>query len=194
MKKQFFLAMVLLLSSVVTFAQQEEGTFTLQPRAGVNISKLPNQATGGADDKVRIGLAAGLEGEYQLTSKFSLSAGLMYSQQGMKLEAEDEKITMKLDYLNIPILAQYYVSKGFAVKAGIQPGFNLSHKAGGETIKNVNSFDFSIPIGLSYEFPSVPVVIDARYNWGLTDVAKENQGDKIWNEVIQITIGYKFKL
>ena len=53
----------------------------------------------------------------------------------------------------------------------------------------------SIPIGVSYEFPN-HIVVDARYNWGLTKINKEKDfGDKnMKNSVFLITCGYKFKL
>lgn len=101
--------------------------------------------------------------------------------QGAK--ADDE--TSKLDYINIPILANVYVTKGLAVKLGIQPAFNVNSKAD----VDAKSFDFSIPVGLSYEFSNV--VLDARYNWGLTKIF-ENGDSK--NSVFQITLGYKFDL
>ena len=49
----------------------------------------------------------------------------------------------------------------------------------------------SIPVGLSYEYANV--VLDARYNWGVTKVA--DLGDNSpKNSVFQITLGYKFDL
>ena len=42
---------------------------------------------------------------------------------------------------------------------------------------------------LSYEFSNV--VIDGRYNWGLTKVWKDGEAK---NSVFQITVGYKFSL
>ena len=99
-----------------------------------------------------------------------------------------------LDYINIPILAQYYPAKGFAIKAGIQPAFNVRHKASydGETatIEGIKSFNFSIPVGLSYEYEHF--VLDARYNIGVTKLVKD--ADQGRNSTISITIGYKFAL
>ena len=48
--------------------------------------------------------------------------------------------------------------------------------------------DFAIPLGASYEISDF--VIDARYNLGLTDIAKSNLA-KVHNSVIMLTIGYK---
>ena len=56
-------------------------------------------------------------------------------------------------------------------------------------IDDFKSFDFSIPLGLSYEFSDF--VIDARYVFGLTDLVGY---DKSKNSVIQFTVGYKIPL
>ena len=97
-------------------------------------------------------------------------------------------------------MANVYVVPGLAVKLGVQPGFNVNSKgkvvantsvgsASKETELNAKSVDFSIPVGLSYEYKNV--VLDARYNWGLTKVW-DNLDSK--NSVFQFTLGYKFEL
>ena len=187
--KKFLLAAVLMLSSMAAFAQHEVGTFTLQPKVGLNLATLVG--TDIADTKIRPAIVAGVEGEYQVADIFSLSAGVLYSQQGVKIKGADK--SRQLDYINVPVLANVYVVKGLAVKAGAQIGFNVRHKEkiGGVTddLSNVNKVDFTIPVGLSYEFCNV--VVDARYNWGLTKVIKEK---KVRNSVFQFTVGYKFEL
>lgn len=191
--KKILLTAVVMLASVASYAQYAVGTFTLQPKIGMNVASLTK--SDGADP--RIGLAAGVEAEYQATDIFSISAGLIYSMQGNKYEEKGITSTQKLDYINIPILANVYVVKGLAVKLGIQPAFNVSDKvkvSGGSTSitkdnTDAESFDFSIPVGLSYEYSNV--VFDARYNFGVTKVW--DGGDPM-NSVFQITLGYKFAL
>ena len=58
-----------------------------------------------------------------------------------------------------------------------------------------NKFDIAIPIGLSYEF-KFPLVIDLRYNIGLTKVNKNDtpDGKDYQNMQAALTLGYKFKL
>lgn len=191
--KKILLMAVVMLASVASYAQQAVGTFTLQPKIGMNVASLTK--CDGCDP--RIGLAAGVEAEYQATDIFSVSAGLIYSMQGNKAKAEGVTQTTKLDYINIPILANVYVTKGLAVKLGVQPAFNVSDKqklSGGKASVEAEdvgaeSFDFSIPVGLSYEFNNV--VIDARYNFGVTNIA---EGGDSKNSVFQFTLGYKFAL
>ena len=172
--------------SVSMNAQNEVGQISIAPTVGLNISSV----TDWNDTKAKAGLAVGAVAEYGVAEKVGVSAGLMFSMQGCGFKDVDDKI--KLNYLNIPILANYYVYKGLAVKAGVQPGFLLSAKNGDEDIKdNMKKFDFSIPVGVSYEYMNI--VLDARYNIGLTKGNKN--GDKSnKNSVFQITLGYKYKL
>ena len=102
--------------------------------------------------------------------------------------------------MNIPILVNAYVAKGLALKAGIQPAFNVSNKVKIDGISidydkyapegaEIKTFDFSIPVGISYEYMNV--CLDARYNIGVSKIA-DRGSDR--NSVFQITLGYKFKL
>lgn len=191
--KKLFLAVVAMMVSAATFAQNEVGQLTIQPKVGVNIANITD--ADGADP--RIGLAAGAEFEYGLTDNIGLSAGVLYSMQGVKTTIIDDDCTWKLDYLNVPILANFYVAKGFAVKLGVQPGFKLSSKAkvkGSGASKEVDvdgikSVDLSIPVGLSYQYQNI--VFDARYNWGVTKIVDDADSK---HSVFQITVGYKFSL
>lgn len=202
MKKLVIMA-ALALSSVGAFAQQAVGTWSVTPKVGMNIANI----TDGNGDP-RIGLVAGGEVEYQATDMVSITAGALYSMQGAKDKTDGITTTVKMDYVNVPILANVYVAKGLAVKLGIQPGFNVNAKANAEgygrevsvDIKDaIKTVDISIPVGISYEYMNF--VIDARYNWGLTNVSKNKTleygdeyidfGGKGKNSVFQITLGYK---
>ena len=180
------------LATVSSFAQHAVGTFSIQPKVGLSLANVTK-----GDGDIRVGAVAGAEFEYQVSDIFSLSAGALYSMQGCKGEVEGIDATVKLDYLNIPILANVYVAKGLAVKLGIQPGFNVTSKVSTENggtkvsteLDGIESVDFSIPIGLSYEINNF--VIDGRYNLG---VSKIMDGSDSKNSVFQFTLGYKFAL
>lgn len=192
MKKLILLAAIIM-TSVGAHAQHEVGSVTIQPKVGMNIASLTKAE--GADS--RIGLAIGAEAEYQIEDRISLSAGLLYSMQGATESEDGVDATLKLDYINIPILANIYVVKGLALKCGIQPGFKVNSKAKAKTVgasaefdlPGAKSVDFSIPVGVSYEYANVQ--LDARYNWGLTKVSTIVDSK---NSVFQITLGYKFKM
>ena len=191
MKKFLASTLMLFAASTATFAQHAVGSFTVQPKVGISIADITNNDLA----KSRIGFVGGLEGEYQVADIFSLSLGVNYSQEGYKVKNSDAKV--KLDYINVPILANVYVVKGLAVKLGVQPGFNVGKSltkngitsSGSAEDDIVKSVALSIPVGLSYEISNV--VLDARYNWGVTKAFKVSDSK---NSVFQVTVGYKFQL
>lgn len=213
--KKLLLAAVVMMTTLTASAQHATGSLALKPTLGLNLSNFT-----GSDfsTKMRPGLAVGVEGEYQATPFLGISAGFLYSMQGAKLDMNIAginlgnfvNVTAKVDYLNVPILANVYVTQGLALKAGLQLGVNMSSDidANVKVIDSkynladvsdyTESIDFSIPVGISYEYENI--VLDARYNIGLTDVYKKDniitnfalKGIK--NSNIMITLGYKFDL
>ena len=181
------------LSSATMFAQQAVGTWSVTPKVGMTIA---NHSGDVVDAKSKIGLVAGAEAEYQITDMISVTGGLFYSMQGAKskYELRNESVKENLDYLNIPVLCNVYVAKGLAVKLGAQLGINVSSKLKYDNITedigdNIEAVDFSIPVGLSYEYQNF--VLDARYNWGLSNIVKGSGDNSVRNSVFQITLGYK---
>ena len=200
MKKLIF-TLAMTLTSVAVIAQNGAGTFSLQPRVGMNISTLTDA------DKAIVDLCFGVEAEYMLARRLSLAGGLMFSNQGAKYNGNPH-YTADLDYINVPIVANFYVVPGLAIKAGVQPGFKIKAKAKmddgtidlqeryhsvstlvGEDLV-IRTFDLAIPVGASYEYKNI--TLDARYNWGLVRVT--NIGSIFYNRVFELTLGYKFAL
>ena len=223
MKKIMMIA-AMMVATLSANAQNEVGQISIKPTVGLNFATL----TKFDDSKTRTGLNLGLEAEYGVSKNFGITAGLFYSQQGAKINnisldtdwfdlntgelggyTFKGKATYKLDYLTIPIMAQYYVVKGLAIKAGIQPGFNVLKKInldgtlyqggvqGGNPqsvdasykLNGIKSFQFAIPVGLSYEYKNI--VLDARYNIALAKAPK--YGDSR-HSVFSITLGYKIPI
>lgn len=211
-----FLTFALLLAVLGVNAQNAVGKWSITPKVGFNIASMTN--TDGSDP--RWGLAVGAEAEYQATDVLGISFGALYSQQGLKasgyfdtgypdVDAVQADATLKMDYINIPILANFYVVKGLALKVGLQPGFKVNgkvkEKVGGasaevdlkdaldasESDGDVKSVDLAIPVGLSYEYKNIK--FDARYNWSVTNAISVD-GENSKHSVFQITLGYSFKL
>lgn len=174
---------------------RDKGTFTLQPKVGIGLGNLSGEYTtlAGVDNKIRVGLVAGVEGEYYALDWLGIAAGLSYAQQGWKFKGNDVDETTKLDYLNVPLTGNFYVAKGLALKTGVQFGFLMNAKIEDQDIKDAcEKLNLSIPIGVSYEFSDF--VVDFRYNLGLTKTNKNDNGKKVRSDLIQITVGYKFAL
>ena len=195
MKKIMMIAVmaVMCLTASAQNHRRSGGAITLQPMIGLSYGTLRGEysTTSGTikydNDDPRYGLAVGAEGEYYFDNGwFTLSAAALYMQQGCKISS----VTTKLDFINIPVLANFYVAKGFALKIGLQPGFLVGDNVEGEC----KSFNFSIPVGLSYEFKN-GITLDLRGGYSLTRVDKfDNDDFKYYTDGGSLTIGYKFEL
>ena len=205
--KKLLTLMALIAIALSAQAQHEEGDVTIQPKVGITISNITD------GDKSKVNLAYGVEFERFFTDQFSASLGVVFTDQGCKYEiyssdgAGNVSDDMKLDiyYGTLPIMANYYVLPGLALKAGIQPAFRVKARIEykGEKVdfdnyidmmfkgegNKLNTFDLSIPVGFSYEFKGI--TFDARYNIGVTKLIS-NTDESIYNKVFIMTLGYKF--
>ena len=193
MKKLIMLAVAAMFATVNVNAQTA-GEMYIKPMAGGTLTTMVGDVE---DAKMKFGFVGGAEFGYNINQQFAVTAGVLYTMQGAKNKIADANFN--LDYLNIPVLANVYVAPGLAIKAGPQLGILMRAKQDGYDLKDwCNKVDFSIPVGLSYEFDDF--VIDARYNIGLTKINKEvtNGGwtshGSARNSVIMLTVGYKIPL
>ncbi len=143
MKRIAILFVATALSALAATAQTEVGKFSLKPMAGINVSDIS------ADDEVnykaKVGFTGGVEAEYGIKPWLGVSLGAMYSQQGAKIKASlsefgvneegrqvasllSMKGKLKADYINMPLLANFYVWKGLSIKTGLQVGFLVNDK------------------------------------------------------------------
>ena len=113
------------------------------------------------------------------------------------------------------LMVKGYITRQLAFMVGVQAGFLLNDpkyeftsidierdQYGGATYDNsqkvsdswpAKKVDVSLPIGLSYEY--MGVVLDARYNLGLTNVDDSpGHDDSCKNRVFTFSVGYRFAL
>ena len=166
-------------------------------KLGMNISNITSE---GLSTSSLVGAHLGGFAEVGISDKFKIQPELLFSMQGAKVE--DSKT--KLNYINLPVLAKYYVVDKLAVIAGPQVGFLMSAKETFES-ESLDAKDFyktislSFNIGASYDLTD-NIFVDVRYNLGLSNIAKEITDEefdetitpKIKNNVIQLAVGYKF--
>ena len=199
--KKLFMLVVAAMFATVNVNAQSAGEMYIKPMAGGNLATLTGDVDGA---NMKLNLVGGAEFVYNISNQFGISAGALFSMQGAEMDdnssMKDRKST--LTYLNVPILANYYVASGLAIKAGVQPGFLLGRKDTYTDLRKhvdveytgtdgMKKLDFSIPFGLSYEFSDF--IIDARYNLGLTNIF-DTSSVNVKNGVIMLTVGYKIPL
>ena len=180
-------------------AQSEAGSFTLQPNVGFTYTTATGDWGEGTDGA--FALTAGVEGMYMVNEKFGAALGLNYTGYNTSQEVytsldgdKKEDDIYSNYYFNIPVMANYYVAPGFALKAGVALNILSTAKIDGKD-KNAGhdvkdwykSTFFSIPVGASYEINDF--VFDARYNLGVSKVAEGFDGTF---NALTFTVGYKF--
>jgi hypothetical protein len=169
MKKKILSLVVLMSTSLCTFAQNGVGEWSFMPKVGFNFATMTNDN----DASTRTAFTLGGEFGYVATPKVTLSFGAMYSQQGCKGKSDGLNGTIKMDYINLPVVAACKVTDNLSVKVGLQPGFLVNDKvkvnANGVTAEvgledsyraagmnvSLNKFDLSIPVGISYDFDNI---------------------------------------
>lgn len=172
--------------------------------------------------KPRWGATAGLFLNYKFPdTRIALQPELMYTMQGGDLEYSDIKglnytMEFKYNYIALTSLVKVYVAGGFNVGAGPVLSFNLTpnnieYKSNQadfgfgddiqtrQALRNVikGKTDFALALNLGYEFEN-GLMIDARYNLGLTDMIETQVNGYKFIEnsnkssVIMLTVGYAF--
>ena len=228
--RRLFLLFLFVLTLFGAQAQPKWGTWSVVPHVGVSFANLTKDAinvpyNGTSHSQTRIGFSGGADVYYQLTDKLALSGGVAYTQAGCNFKDIPADLSARsgtvfhdsyfnLGYVDVPLLAHVYVSKGLAFSLGCQPSFltkatahaemqdyETDGKGGIKYDKNVVSEGdakhwykktaFAIPVGISYEYENVMLM--ARYNFGLSNVYNHDLGDSK-NKIITVSVGYKFNL
>ena len=165
-------------------------------KGGLNASNINVSDNQGNHLDTKIGFNAGLLAHIHAGKSFAIQPEVYYSQEGAKSTVSNIKSTFNLGYINVPVLAQYMFGNGFRVEAGPQVGFliNAKDKVGSVSTDVKDSYkttSFSIPVGAGY-LTSFGLGFDARYNFGISDIVKDNSGSAARSNVFQFGLFYQF--
>ncbi len=168
-------------------AQDGNRKLTLKPYQGLTVSKYI--LTEGQQLFVdRIGITEGLEAEYGINSRLSISLGASYTQMGAKLDIPDDsntsygfgtyayqyhegKGTFRCSYISVPLFLNFNLCKGIAVGTGVQAGFLL--KSGVSIEDSFYSSDPRISMHFTYNPTATNSAgfeikdICKKFDWGI---------------------------
>lgn len=183
MKKVYLLTFMVMAGSAL-YAQN----FGL--KGGLNLATIDNNQGGSIEN--RVGFHAGGLVNIPVTPQIAIQPEVVYSSQGAKyLVGNNEKHSLMLNYVNIPLMVQAAVGSGFYAEAGPQLGLLTSVADKVNDVEtnffskeDFKSTDVSLGFGVGYKGMK-GLGIDARYNLGLTNI--NNVGTaKIKNNVLQV--------
>lgn len=210
MKKLLMIAAVAALGFTSVNAQEE---VSFGAKVGVNFATVPFSGQGVEDPDAITSFHIGATLEIPVSEKFSVQPELVYSSQGAKSEYSNSgynsKSELTLNYINIPVLAKFYVTEGLSLEAGPQIGLLLkaedeseysytdssgsvtSQKSTDDVKKFYKGTDFALAFGAGYKFEG-GLNLSARYNFGLSNIYDGSGDFKAKNNVFQLSVGYTF--
>ena len=99
MKKILVMVVATMMATANAMAQHEEGDNTIQPRIGLTLSTLSNMDNA----KMKVNLAYGVEFEHFINDQFSVAGGLLFTDQGAKLDYSESEYTLNIYYAAFPL-------------------------------------------------------------------------------------------
>jgi hypothetical protein len=173
-------------------------------RAGINIAEASFDSDADSPDtSARIGIVSGGFVTIPLVSWLELQPEALYSQKGAGFNEEGIDSSVRLDYVEFPILArvsrrgsglQYYIAGGpsFAVRVRARARADFSGATEEIDISDeVETTDFGVAFGGGIELGRL--VVDARYTFGLKDVDKDDtDAVRVANRAFSFTAGVRF--
>ncbi|MBC7937675.1 MAG: PorT family protein [Rhizobacter sp.] len=195
MKKNCLLLVLAIIFSAYAHAQVEAGI-----KLGANLYNFLGEDSKPAigDKNLKPGIVAGVFTDIRLAKLFSVQPGLLYSEEGSIHKNGEDKITYKMNYLNLPLMLKCNLPSGFFGEIGPQVGYLLSAKVttevGDITITNkmadAKEVVFSGNIGCGWKFKN-GLGINARSQWAFSNSIEKV---KVRNNGFYASVFYQFKL
>ena len=184
-------ALVSVLGATEARAQDRGGV-----RFGYNAATLSTDEEG-FDPKVRSGLVVGLFGVVPVNAAFAVQPEFLFSQQGAKVEDGSDKATLKIDYVQVPVLGRIRLGANSPAFLLVGPSFGFRTRAESEFNGETQSFkedvkgnDVGLVTGISVY--SGMFVIDGRYTWGLMNIDDSGDVGNTKNRVFSVSAGIRF--
>lgn len=180
MKKLLLSAFAICAFAFTTNAQE----VTFGAKGGLNLSTIVGDAS---NVSYIIGAHIGGMAEISISDKFAVQPEVLFSMQG----AKDDYASLNMNYINLPVMAKYFVTEEISIEAGPQIGVLMSAKYDGEDIKDgYSSLDYGLNFGAGYKMES-GLNFSLRYSLGLANI---NDTDRVTNinAVMQASVGYFF--
>ena len=206
MRKSAILIVIVALVSCLTSAAAlaESGAMGMGVKAGLSLATFRGSDAdiGTVSPGYRTGLAVGGYVNFELASQLKLQPEIYYAMKGGKYSNGGETLTMKFDYLEIPVLVRFSPETSGKVTpvffAGPTVGFKLSAKAKAETsagteettVDNLKGTDIGLAFGAGLEVSEF--TFDARYTLGLTKIDDGATASNVKNGAFMFLVGYAF--
>ena len=166
-----------------------------------------------------LGLQLGAFYNLSISDDFTLQPEIYFVQRGYQFDQTplyNINYSLHINYLELPLLVEYYLPLNWsfypAITAGVYSSVKLSSNKTISlpdeeiigTVSSVNGFDYGIVFGISTEFSawSGEIIFDLRLNWGLAHVLSQPDGfininddpGTVKTRAVTLMTGYRFNL
>src|SRR5688500_16380190 len=157
------MAKILLILSLLLVGNKAYCQTSFGFKGGVNYANLGGAAAG---VQSKITFHAGLFGIIKASDHFAIQPEIVFSRQGAAT-AVNPDVKINYDYVNIPLMLNYYPTEVFYVQLGPQLGVLVSGtitdgKDSEDVTDQLNSTDLAIGIGFGFDLRFA--TIGLRYN------------------------------
>ena len=196
-RQVFFLATFLLLMNHLRAQKFDAGIL-----AGLSTSQVDGDDLSGFN---KAGIKAGGFVSRKLGGKSALTFEIEYFQKGSRkpVNADNEYFLMRLSYIEVPLLYNYYVGKKWNLEAGIGVAALLSAYEEDQTGEILNApefnrFDYLIEVGANY-FITSNFFFNIRYSYSIIPMRSKPDGYDYryflggqYNKVLAFALAYVF--
>lgn len=198
LKRFTAIIMILGLFLMVTNAQAQL-SINKGLKAGLNSANVSVDPDQGFELGSRTGLAFGGYLEIDPLGPLGVQADVLFSQKGTKLSQGSEESTVKITYIEIPVVAKlsiplaptmtYNVHAGPALGFKLSEGFDPDQDNGDEDSFKSSDLGLVVGLGLTVNALISQVQIDARYTLGLSDINVEGSDFEAKNRSLTLLVG-----
>jgi hypothetical protein len=193
--KKFSIFLILILAMAFAVTANAQGT-VFGIKAGVNFANISGDDTDGLSSLT--GFVGGGFVDIPMSPTISIQPEVFYSQKGAKIDDLGTDVSIKLDYIDIPVLFKYTMAGEsarpfflFGPSIGFSASSKLSADGVSEDLDNVASTDFGLVFGIGVNFQKF--LIEGRYALGLSNILDiEDDPDSLNNAAFQLMLGDSF--
>lgn len=181
---------------------QAQGAFGV--KGGLNLSNFSAENVN--DENLRTGINFGVYSRTPLIEDFLyLQAEIGYTGKGSKIEGSLGEAEIGLGYLELPIMASIGISDLIYLEGGAYAAYLLNSNVSGRTssgssfsddisTSNFKDFDYGLAFGANINLS--PLVVGARYYYGLQNIINSDfanfTGLEARNSTFQIYVAFEF--
>ncbi|HET7217831.1 MAG TPA: porin family protein [Vicinamibacterales bacterium] len=193
--------LVVLMAGAANGAAAQELSYGV--KGGVTFATLSFDPSSEISYDLRTGIVAGGFVAFPLGSRLAIQPEGLFAQKGAKAEDLGVSVTIKIDYVEVPVLVKYRIAGGsarsFHLFGGPSVAFKVKSSSSaefeGSTVEvgndaDIETVDYGVLFGAGMD--AGRFTIDGRFTFGLANINTESDEPKAHTRAIAVLAGVRF--